>query len=152
MDTNAALVALSALAAEHRLQAFRQLVQAGEVGMAVGELRAALAIPPATLSAHLNVLRQAGLVRDQREGRVIRVFADYRQMNALLAFLTANCCGGVPCEITNEPSAVPGGPLHGLEGRAPARLLLPQLCNCPGLESSAAGAAPPKAALEPGYP
>ena len=97
METKSALVALSALGHESRLAAFRQLIQAGTGGLAVGELRERLALPPATLSAHLNILRAAGLVQDQREGRVIRVRADYAQMNALLAYLTENCCAGSPC-------------------------------------------------------
>ena len=94
METNAALTALSALSHESRLAAFRQLVQTGPDGLSVGELRERLDVPPATLTAHLNILRAAGLVTDQREGRVIRVRAHYAQMNALLAYLTKNCCGG----------------------------------------------------------
>jgi DNA-binding transcriptional ArsR family regulator len=97
METKSALIALSALGHESRLAAFRQLVQAGPDGLAVGELRERLALPPATLSAHLNILRAAGLVQDEREGRVIRVRADYGQMNSLLAYLTENCCAGSPC-------------------------------------------------------
>ncbi|MEG3790148.1 helix-turn-helix transcriptional regulator [Lysobacter sp. CCNWLW3] len=95
METSTALGALSALSHESRLAAFRQLVQAGPDGMSVGELREKLDLPPATLTAHLNVLRGAALVHDQREGRVIRVRANYLQMNALLAYLTQNCCAGV---------------------------------------------------------
>lgn len=94
METSTALSALSALSHESRLAAFRQLVQAGPEGLSVGELRERLALPPATLTAHLNILRAAALVHDQREGRVIRVRANYLQMNALLAYLTENCCGG----------------------------------------------------------
>ena len=94
MDTIAALSALTALGQESRLAAFRALVQAGPDGLAVGELRELLDLPPATLSAHLNVLRAAALVRDEREGRVIRVRANYLQMNALVAYLTENCCAG----------------------------------------------------------
>ena len=94
METKTALTALSALSHESRLAAFRQLVQAGPDGLSVGELRERLDLPPATLTAHLNLLRAAGLVTDQREGRVIRVRAHYAQMNALLAYLTENCCGG----------------------------------------------------------
>ena len=86
MNDLAALNALKALAQENRLAAFRLLVQAGIDGMSVGDLREALDIPPATLSAHLNILRSAGLVIDQREGRVIRIRADYTQMNALQLF------------------------------------------------------------------
>lgn len=94
METLDALSALRALGHENRLAAFRALVQAGLQGLAVGELRERLGLPAATLSAHLNVLRAAGLVQDAREGRVIRVSADYARMSALLAYLTENCCAG----------------------------------------------------------
>lgn len=92
MNTSAVLDALRALGQEHRLDAFRRLVRAGPDGLTVGELRERLGIPPATLSAHLNTLRAAGLVRDRREGRVIRVSADYARMDALIGYLTENCC------------------------------------------------------------
>ncbi len=94
MESASALKALGALGQESRLAAFRALVQAGLDGLAVGELRERLGLPPATLTAHLNVLRASGLVLDRREGRVIRVCANYAQMNALVDFLTENCCGG----------------------------------------------------------
>ena len=108
MDTTQALTALSALGQESRLAAFRALVQAGHDGLSVGELRERLDLPPATLTAHLNVLRAAGLVQDQREGRVIRVRAAYAHMDALLAYLTENCCAGTaecgpaPCCLPTE--------------------------------------------------
>jgi len=94
METSSALKALGALGHDSRLAAFRHLVQAGPDGLSVGELRERLGLPPATLTAHLNVLRAAGLVQDQREGRVIRIRADYAQMDALIAYLTENCCAG----------------------------------------------------------
>jgi DNA-binding transcriptional ArsR family regulator len=97
MQTDAALAALNALSHAHRLAAFRLLVQAGPEGLSVGELREQLDLAPATLTAHLNVLRAASLVGDTREGRVIRVRADYACMNALLAYLTENCCAGSAC-------------------------------------------------------
>lgn len=95
METPIALSALSALSHESRLAAFRRLVEAGPAGLTVGDLRQTLGLPPATLSAHLNVLRQAQLVLDQREGRVIRVRAHFEHMNALIGYLTANCCAGL---------------------------------------------------------
>jgi DNA-binding transcriptional ArsR family regulator len=97
MDNAQTLAALRALAHESRLAAFRALVEAGQDGLAVGALRDRLGLPPATLSAHLNVLRGAGLVSDVREGRSIRVRADYARMDALIAFLTENCCQGAAC-------------------------------------------------------
>ena len=116
MDTQIALSALGALSHESRLTAFRRLVQAGRDGLSVGELREQLDLPPATLSAHLNVLRAAALVEDQREGRVIRVRANYSQMNALLAYLTENCCGGA-VDCSPASSCKPRG--TGAKNRAP---------------------------------
>jgi len=97
MKTTDALECLFALAHETRLAAFRHLVQAGPAGMPVGALQEKLDVPAATLTAHLNILRNAGLVGDQREGRVIRVSAAYPRMNELLAYLTQNCCSGSAC-------------------------------------------------------
>ena len=97
MDAATTVVALKALSHDSRLAAYRALVQAGPDGLAVGELRDRLDLPPATLTAHLNVLRAAGLIADQREGRVIRLRADYARMNALIGFLTENCCSGAGC-------------------------------------------------------
>lgn len=104
MNTQQTVTALRALAHAHRLAAYRALVQAGPQGLAVGELREVLDLAPATLTAHLNQLRSCGLVSDQREGRVIRVRADYSAMDALLGFLTDNCCGGAPCAPAARPA------------------------------------------------
>ncbi len=94
MESKPALECLSALAHEHRLALFRLLVQAGGVGMVVGELAAATGLAGATLNHHLNQLRQCGLVEDERQGRVIRCRANYARMNGVLDYLTDNCCAG----------------------------------------------------------
>jgi ArsR family transcriptional regulator, arsenate/arsenite/antimonite-responsive transcriptional repressor len=94
MKSKDALNCLGALAHEHRLTLFRLLVQAGDEGMAVGELAAATGLAGATLTNHLHILRRAGMVSDERRGRVIQCRASYPQMNALLDFLTENCCAG----------------------------------------------------------
>ena len=93
MKQTSAVEALKALAHDTRLATYRLLVQAGPGGLAVGEVGERLRLPAPTLTSHLNVLRHAGLVRDAREGRSIRCRADYARMNALLSFLTENCCG-----------------------------------------------------------
>ena len=93
MKQISAVEALKALAHDTRLATYRLLVQAGPGGLAVGEVGERLKLPAPTLTSHLNVLRHAGLVRDVREGRSIRCRADYARMNALLSFLTENCCG-----------------------------------------------------------
>ncbi len=94
MKTDTALKVLNALSHDARLAAFRELVQAGPAGLSVGDLRDRLDLPAATLTAQLNILRNAALVHDQREGRVIRVRANYLQMNDLIDYLTDNCCSG----------------------------------------------------------
>lgn len=94
MKSKDALACLNALAQEHRLNLYRLLVQAGADGMAVGELAAASGLAGATLTNHLHILRRAGLVSDERRGRVIQCTANYLQMNHLLGFLTENCCAG----------------------------------------------------------
>lgn len=100
MKYNSALVCLAALGQEHRLKLFRLLVQAGGKGMAVGELATATKLPGATLTNHLHILRRAGLVTDERRGRVIQCRANYRRMDDLLGFLTENCCAGSPTDAT----------------------------------------------------
>lgn len=100
VDTADTVIALKALSHPSRLGAYRALVQAGPQGMAVGALRDVVKLPPATLTAHLNLLRGAGLIADTREGRVIRLRADYTRMNALIGYLTENCCGGESCGNT----------------------------------------------------
>jgi DNA-binding transcriptional ArsR family regulator len=97
MNSNTVIAGLSALAQEHRLALFRLLVQAGEDGMAAGRIAEALSLPNSSLSFHLAQLQAAGLIEQERQGRSLVYRADYRVMNALLAYLTENCCGGAPC-------------------------------------------------------
>src|SRR5688500_19082631 len=100
METKQVIQALSALAQEARLAIFRLLVQAGPAGMAAGSIGEALELPPATLSFHLAGLARAGLARSRQEGRFVIYSADYAAMNALVGFLTDNCCQGAKCETT----------------------------------------------------
>ena len=109
METNAAVVALSALAHEGRLQIFRLLVQAGEPGMAAGDIARATGVLPNTLSSNLSILAAAGLVASRREGRSIIYAAGYDRMRDLLAFLMEDCCAGAPAVC---------GPLAEIAGRA----------------------------------
>jgi DNA-binding transcriptional ArsR family regulator len=97
MQADRVIRALSALAQEHRLAAFRLLVQAGEGGVAAGALAERLDVPPSSMSFHLAQLTNAGLVTQRRESRSIIYSADYAAMNGLMGYLTENCCGGVSC-------------------------------------------------------
>lgn len=102
MESTIAVEALAALAQDSRLQVYRLLVQAGSKGMAASEIAEKLGIPANTLSFHLKTLSHADLVQSRQEGRFIYYSTDYEQMNALLGFLTDNCCGGRSC----APAAV----------------------------------------------
>lgn len=104
LETPAALAALSALAHEHRLAVFRLLVQAGPDGMAAGTIADALGLPASSMSFHLAHLHRAGLVEQRRDGRSLIYTAAYPTMNALMGFLTDNCCGGADCGV-NEACA-----------------------------------------------
>jgi ArsR family transcriptional regulator len=89
-----AVTALAALAQDNRLDAFRLLVQAGPAGMAAGAVAEAVGVAPNTLTFHLDRLRQAGLVEVRREGRSMIYSARFDAMNALVRYLTENCCAG----------------------------------------------------------
>jgi len=97
MNSPAAIEALGALAQEHRLALFRLLVQTGQDGLPAGAIAEALEIPNSSLSFHLAHLTRAGLIQQRREGRSLIYNADYEAMNALVAFLMENCCGGQDC-------------------------------------------------------
>jgi DNA-binding transcriptional ArsR family regulator len=94
MEKSDAVLALGALAQDTRLDVFRRLVQAGPEGLPAGQIAEQLGVPTATLSFHLTQLRQAGLITFRREGRSLIYAAEYAAMNALLAYLTENCCAG----------------------------------------------------------
>ncbi|MGD0073484.1 MAG: metalloregulator ArsR/SmtB family transcription factor [Candidatus Binataceae bacterium] len=96
MKRSAAVAALGALAQETRLDIFRLLVDKGPGGLAAGEIGTRLGLPSPTLSFHLNQLRFARLVASRRASRSIIYTANFKAMNALLAYLTENCCGGRP--------------------------------------------------------
>jgi DNA-binding transcriptional ArsR family regulator len=89
---------LAALAQESRLAVFRHLVEAGPEGDTPGRLAAKLGISPSTLSFHLKELANAGLVTARSESRFLVYSVDFAKMAALMAFLTHNCCKGMPDE------------------------------------------------------
>ena len=97
MEQSDAVAALAALAQDNRLDVYRLLVQAGPGGLPAGNVASALKLAPNTLSFHFDRLRQAGLVTVRRDGRSMIYAARYESMNALIAYLTENCCGGAAC-------------------------------------------------------
>ena len=108
MDETDVVRSLSALAQPVRLQVFRALVVTGKAGLTPGTMAQALGIPQNTLSFHLKELANAGLVVQERSSRNIIYRAAYERMNALLGYLTENCCQGAPCEIEASAAACEG--------------------------------------------
>jgi len=92
MKSRDVVAALAALAQDTRLAVYRLLVQQGPSGLAAGEIASRLDIAPATLSFHLKELTHAGLATSRQEGRFNYYAANFDAMNALVAFLTENCC------------------------------------------------------------
>ena len=94
MKNTDAVSSLAALAQEHRLAVFRLLVQAGPEGLPAGRVAEAVDLAPSALTFHFDRLRDAGLVTVRRDGRSMIYAAQFGAMNALLGFLTENCCQG----------------------------------------------------------
>lgn len=109
METKLAIGALAALAQESRLAVFRLLVQAGPQGLAASKVAEQLGIPASSLSFHLKELTHAGMVLQTRAGRSLIYSANFDTMNALLGFLTENCCGGNPCSPFSPAACTPSG-------------------------------------------
>src|SRR5260221_12786505 len=92
MRPRQAVAAMGALAQETRLKLFRLLVQRGPDGLAAGVIAERLDVPPSSLTFHLQQLLHAGLVTQRRLGRQIFYAPEYGAKNALLTYLTDNCC------------------------------------------------------------
>ena len=102
MNEVSVIKALSALAQTNRLQIFRELVQKGTEGMTPALISESLGIAANTLSFHLKELMLADLISQERIGRNLIYRAQFDRMNAVLSFLTQNCCQGEPCEVSPE--------------------------------------------------
>lgn len=105
MEENDVILSLAALAQPVRLRVFRALVGAGPQGLTPTALCEALQVPASSLSFHLKELLHAGLASQERDGRRLIYRAHFVRMNAVLAYLTAHCCEGAPCELSPAASA-----------------------------------------------
>ena len=88
--------ALSALAHESRLEAFRLLVRSATEGISAGDLASQLRVAPPTMSFHLSHLARAGLIESQRAGRSVLYSLRVEGIRDLVGFLTEECCQGRP--------------------------------------------------------
>jgi ArsR family transcriptional regulator len=97
MKANAAHVVryadmFAALGSEPRLRIVRLLLSAHPDGMVVNEIQAETNVSGATLSHHLDKLRNDELVTAEREKTFIRYRANISGLEELLGFLYAECC------------------------------------------------------------
>src|SRR5438105_13486094 len=114
-----ALAALAALAQENRLDVFRLLVESGRQGMPAGAVAEALKLAPNTLTFHFDRLRDAGLVSVRRDGRSMIYAARFDTMNALLRYLTENCCQGRADQCMPDECKIPASSIERQKERVP---------------------------------
>lgn len=102
MDQAVVVKSLAALAQPIRLEVFRALVVAGPRGMTPSTMAEGLGISASSLSFHLKELANAGLITQERSSRNLIYRAAFDQMNALLGYLTENCCQGADCGVDSS--------------------------------------------------
>lgn len=105
MDQTSVVKSLAALAQPVRLEVFRALVVAGPRGMTPSTMAEGLGVSPSALSFHLKELANAGLVVAERASRNLIYRAAFDHMNAVLQYLTDNCCQGESCTVDAEAGA-----------------------------------------------
>ena len=99
MEEKTVIQAMAALAQPSRLRIFRALVVKGSDGLTPAMLAQEMAMPANTLSFHLKGLMHADLISQERSGRNLIYRAQFDRMNAVLAYLSQNCCQGEDCEV-----------------------------------------------------
>lgn len=96
MEQDQAIKVFESLASGLRLDVYRLLMRAGPEGLVAGDIASALNVPPTNLSFHLKALTQSGLLGVTPEGRYQRYRANLALMQAMVDYLTAECCAGHP--------------------------------------------------------
>jgi DNA-binding transcriptional ArsR family regulator len=96
MENMSAIAAFSALAQPTRLEVFRLLIQHEPGGLASGDVARALDVPHNTMSSHLAILQQAGLVEGVRRSRSVVYRARLDAVRQIVGFLLKDCCNGRP--------------------------------------------------------
>ena len=104
MDTDRAIQALGALAHGHRLTIYRLLVERGPEGLSAGAIGEGVGLAPSSLTFHLQNLQRSGLLVQRRESRNLIYSIDFDAMNALVGYLTENCCVSSSCSTECKPA------------------------------------------------
>jgi len=92
MDIEIIAKSLKELGHPTRLAIYKNVIRAGEKGVAVGKVCENLHIPNSTLSHHVASLVSAGLISQRREGRTLFCVANYAMRAAVISFLQEECC------------------------------------------------------------
>ncbi len=111
IEESRAIDGLGSLAQVTRLAAFRHLVAAHPRSLPAGEIARLCDVPHNTMSTHLGILGQAGLVTVERDGRTMNYRANLTGLRGLVGFLMRDCCQGRPelCgDLSRLLSDIPG--------------------------------------------
>lgn len=101
MNNENAVVILSALAQETRFAVFRLLMKCGNKEMAAGAIAKELGVADNSLSAHLNILSNAGIISARRDGRFLYYSVSLDLTKDFIGYLVNDCCDGQPeiCDL-----------------------------------------------------
>jgi DNA-binding transcriptional ArsR family regulator len=94
IDQKTAIEALTALAQQTRMEAFKRLVEVFPDEITSGEIARGCKVPHNTMSTHLAILERAGLVVPRRDGRMAFYSAGVDGLRALVSYLMRDCCHG----------------------------------------------------------
>ena len=98
LNLTVAASTFAALGSEQRLTVLRSLVRAGPEGVTIGELGTRTGVTGSTLTHHMKILTQAGLVTQARQGRqIICAAVAYDELRELSQFLLRECCADSTC-------------------------------------------------------
>lgn len=82
----------AAMGSEARLQVLRVLVRAGDAGLTVSDIQDRTGMAPSTLAHHLKFMAGAGLVEQEKIGRMTLNRACFDPLKELAGFILSECC------------------------------------------------------------
>ncbi len=107
MDQALAAQRLSELGHDTRLSIFRLAVRSGNQGLPVGQIQTELGVTASTLTHHLHRLVAAGLIEQQRDGRILNCVAKLKALREVMEFLNSECCANLPYQQNQSPNTIP---------------------------------------------
>jgi DNA-binding transcriptional ArsR family regulator len=105
MQIDTAAKVFAELGNRARLDILRLLIKAGPGGLSIGDIQGQLEIPPSTLAFHLRGLVSAGLVEQERHGRMVLCRPCLERIDEAISFLKENCCLGITQSVQRRSRA-----------------------------------------------